>query len=89
MEKVGAAPGLFPYSFGRVEAPVEDADAPVVPLSVGGRHVCEATLEGMVEAGNFMPSPEVAVEVETAYRLHAGRDSSATSEDAEEEQNRT
>jgi hypothetical protein len=43
----------------------------------------------MVEAGNLMPGPEVAVEVETPYRLYPGRDSSATSEDAEEEQNRT
>jgi hypothetical protein len=32
------------------------------------------------------PVPESAIQVETAYRLRAGRDSSATSQDAQEEQ---
>ena len=72
-DKQGAADGLLPRLTLRVVSPVDDLDATVALQLVGGIDVAHAALERMVEPGNFIPLPEVAIDVEGGDRTQTFR----------------
>jgi hypothetical protein len=63
-DEQGATDGLLPRLALHVIAPVDHLDATVALQLVGGIDVAHAALERMVEPGDFVPLPEVTIDLE-------------------------
>src|SRR5690606_18233460 len=80
--------GFFPGIGLSLEAAVDDFHAAVLPQAVGGSNLGQAALEAMVEAGNFVPCAEVALELEAGDGLDALRNAGTTAEQRADRQSK-
>ena len=70
-EEVGLAFALVPLVFAGIVTTVDDLDAAVFAKAVVGRDVGQTALETVVEAGDFIPGAEIAVQIEAGDDVHA------------------
>ena len=70
-----------------IEAFVDHANGPVIAQRVGRRHVCQSTLEAMVEAHDLEPFALVALKVKGTHRLDAVWYSRAATDECSQHEN--
>ena len=67
-DKTRLAFGFFPAFICLVIATIDHPHHPIFTQAVIGGNVTQAALEGMIEAGNFVPAPKVTVEIKGLNR---------------------
>jgi hypothetical protein len=72
-DELGATDGLLPRLPLCIEPPVDHLDAAVVLQLIRSTDIAHATLERMIEPGDLVPLPEIAIYLKRIDRPHTVR----------------